>query len=91
MPRPEKWNKYVINTYVRPKGLHATRKVEKLSESEQIFRDRYSKRNIGLVSLEKSGMNICSQLRKGFTGFKVKPQNAALPKNDKPMNLRKLL
>ena len=58
MPRPEKWDKYVINSYVRPKGLHAVKRTEKLSESESMFKDRYSKRNIGLVSLEKSGMSI---------------------------------
>lgn len=58
MPRPEKWNQYVINSYVRPNGLHATKKTIKLSESEQIFHERYSKRSVGLVSLEKSGMVI---------------------------------
>lgn len=37
MPRPELWDKYVINQYFRPKGLHSYPKVEKLSESEQLF------------------------------------------------------
>lgn len=83
MPRPEKWNKYVVNSYVRPKGLHALKKQEKLSESEQIFRDRYSKRNIGLVGLEKSGMVICSQMRKGFVGNKNKPVKLKVTKGIK--------
>lgn len=72
MPRPEVWDRYVVNSYVRPKGLHAMKRKTKLSESEKIFGDRYSKRNVGLVALEKSGISICSNFRKGFKGFKGK-------------------
>ena len=73
MPRPEKWDKYIINSYVRPKGLQAVKKTQKLSESEKLFGERYSKRNVSLVALEKSGLSIWSQYRKGFRGNKGKP------------------
>ncbi|CAI2360370.1 unnamed protein product [Moneuplotes crassus] len=72
MPRPDKWDQYVIHSGCRPKGLHAIKKQVKLSESEQTFGERYSKRNIGIVALEKSGISICSQIRKGFKGFRAK-------------------
>jgi len=87
MPRPEQWNTYVINSYVRPKGLHATKKTPKMSESEVVFQDRYSKRNIGLVSLEKSGMTICSQIRKGFSGQHKKPISKMNSKSNSRVNM----
>ena len=55
-------------------------KTHVLSESEVMFRERYSKRNVNLVSLERSGMSIWSQLRKGFMGKKVKPSKGQTSK-----------
>jgi len=57
-------------------------KTQVLSESEMMFGERYSKRSVNLVSLEKSGMSIWSQLRKGFMGKKTKPNHGQITKTN---------
>lgn len=44
-----------------------------MSEAEQFFKDRYSKKNIGLMNLEKIGQRLASGSKTGFLGSKIKP------------------
>ena len=69
-PQPDKWNKFVVNTYSRPRGLRAGKRQIQFSAAElvSINENRYTKEGIGLKSLEKTGSMICSSERKGFSG-----------------------
>jgi len=48
IPEPEKYNQHIVHSYSLPKGLHATRKQDFLSESEANDKERYSKRTLTL-------------------------------------------
>lgn len=45
-PEPEKYDQHIVNVYSLPKGLHATKRVQVLSESEYYHMSRYSKQNV---------------------------------------------
>lgn len=53
-PEPEKYNQHIVHSYSIPKGLHAYKKQEFLSESEFYDKDRYSRRNITLHLIDKN-------------------------------------
>lgn len=47
-PEPEKYDQHIVHSYSLPKGLHALKRVQVLSEAEKLDIERYSKKNIQL-------------------------------------------
>lgn len=45
-PQPEKYNEHIVHQYSLPKGLHAMKRTQVLSEAEFYDKERYSKRNV---------------------------------------------
>lgn len=45
-PEPEKYDEHIVHQYSLPKGLHAMKRQEIMSEAERNNKERYSKRNV---------------------------------------------
>ena len=71
IPQPERYDEFLINRYALPRGLVSGRREECLSESERVFQDRYSKKTLGLLNLEKIESIVSLSTYKGFSGRKV--------------------
>ena len=71
-PHPEKYSERIIHTYSLPRGLVSYKKLNKQSESEQFYHDRYSKENINLLLLEKRLSDVKEP--HGLRGFKLRPK-----------------
>jgi hypothetical protein len=74
MPEPEKYNQHIVHSYSLPKGLHALKRQEFLSESEVYDKDRYSKHSMTLHMIDRGfqKMNLGGQSQ-GLKGSKLKP------------------
>jgi len=64
----------LINQYSIPNGLKPVRRELKASESENQFKDRYSKQNLERLNLE-SRRNVLGSFKQnvGLQGSKIKP------------------
>jgi len=65
-------NNYLVNHYARPRGLCTMPKVHVMSEAEQFFKDRYSKKNTDDIKYNKRNTVLGrTTTADGFKGRKM--------------------
>jgi hypothetical protein len=74
-------NNYLINNYARPRGLISCQKIPVLSESEQFFAERYSKKAFEDRDSQKRNIVLGRMTQiSGFKGNKKPPKKFIKPR-----------